>query len=64
LLSVLPESNHMQPIILQGEPPDPSNIPSGCRFHPRCPRAMPRCAEEIPQSKEVAPGHAVACHLY
>jgi oligopeptide/dipeptide ABC transporter ATP-binding protein len=45
LLSVLPESNHMQPIILQGEPPDPSNIPSGCRFNPRCPAIVDGSAE-------------------
>src|SRR5262249_14852337 len=49
---------------LSGEVPSALAPPSGCRFHPRCPRAMPRCAEEVPQSKEVAPGHAVACHLY
>jgi peptide/nickel transport system ATP-binding protein len=49
---------------LSGEVPSALAPPSGCRFHPRCPRAMPRCAEEVPHSKEVAPGHAVACHLY
>ena len=51
-------------LALSGEVPSALSPPSGCRFHPRCPRAMPRCAEEVPQSKEVAPGHAVACHLY
>jgi len=49
---------------LTGEIPSALAPPSGCRFHPRCPRAMPRCSEEAPQSKEVAPGHMVACHLY
>ncbi len=37
LLSVVPEAHHMDPQILVGEIPDPSQIPSGCRFHPRCP---------------------------
>src|SRR6266567_8263254 len=36
LMSVLPESP-IEPIVLTGEPPDPTRIPSGCRFHPRCP---------------------------
>ncbi|MBO0742828.1 MAG: ATP-binding cassette domain-containing protein [Hyphomicrobiaceae bacterium] len=51
-------------LALSGEVPSALAPPSGCRFHPRCPRAMPRCAEEVPQSKEAAPGRAVACHLY
>lgn len=37
LLSVVPESAHREPIVLTGEPPDPTRIPTGCRFHPRCP---------------------------
>lgn len=37
LLSVVPEIDHVDPIVLTGEPPDPTAIPSGCRFHPRCP---------------------------
>jgi peptide/nickel transport system ATP-binding protein len=37
LLSVVPETRHTQPQILRGETPDPTRIPPGCRFHPRCP---------------------------
>jgi peptide/nickel transport system ATP-binding protein len=37
LLSVVPEIEQIEPIVLTGETPDPSRIPSGCRFHPRCP---------------------------
>jgi peptide/nickel transport system ATP-binding protein len=37
LLSVVPETGHAEPQILRGEAPDPARIPSGCRFHPRCP---------------------------
>ncbi len=37
LLSVVPEIDEIEPIVLHGETPDPARIPSGCRFHPRCP---------------------------
>jgi len=37
LLSVVPEMEHLEPIVLTGETPDPARIPAGCRFHPRCP---------------------------
>ncbi len=36
LLSVVPEVSRREPVVLTGEPPDPTNIPGGCRFHPRC----------------------------
>ncbi len=38
--------------------------PSGCRFHPRCPKAMPICSKKRPEIVEVKKGHYVACHLY
>ena len=38
--------------------------PSGCLFHPRCPKAFDRCSQEIPELREVEPGRFVACHLY
>ncbi|MBW1612607.1 MAG: ATP-binding cassette domain-containing protein [Deltaproteobacteria bacterium] len=51
-------------IILTGEVPSAFNPPSGCRFHPRCDRAMPICSEVEPQLKEIEPDYHVACHLY
>lgn len=47
---------------LQGELPDPSRPPSGCRFSSRCPQASDRCRRDIPLLREVADGHLVACH--
>ena len=49
---------------IEGVVPDPFEIPSGCGFEPRCPRAMGICRREIPPLKEVAPGHRAACWLY
>ncbi len=55
---------HREEIILQGEVPSPLNPPSGCRFHPRCPVAMDKCSRVVPESKQMASGHWVSCHLY
>jgi oligopeptide/dipeptide ABC transporter ATP-binding protein len=48
--------------IIGGEVPTPIDPPSGCRFHPRCPKFMNVCREEEPALKEVESGHYVACH--
>jgi peptide/nickel transport system ATP-binding protein len=66
LLSAVPRTDPDQTskrIILQGDVPSPSNPPSGCKFHPRCPYAEAICSEEVPPLKEVAPGHVSACHF-
>ena len=47
---------------IEGETPSPIHMPSGCRFHPRCPYCTDRCKEEMPELREVAPGRFVACH--
>jgi oligopeptide/dipeptide ABC transporter ATP-binding protein len=66
LLSAVPVPNPKamrKRIILKGDVPSPTNPPSGCRFHTRCPYAFERCREEEPAMKELRPGHFAACHL-
>jgi len=69
LLSVVPKPDPRErssPQILQGETPNPVNVPTGCRFHPRCPIAVDRCAAEDPALREPAaakPGQLAACLL-
>ncbi len=48
---------------LHGELPSPIARPSGCPFHPRCPRAFDRCRSEEPQLRDIGSGHIAACHL-
>lgn len=65
LLSAVPIlSGHekRERIILKGEVPGAAHIPSGCRFHTRCPMATKECAEHEPELREVASGHMAACH--
>lgn len=50
--------------MLQGDIPSPSNPPSGCTFHTRCPFAKEVCKQQVPALQQVSEGHAVACHLY
>ncbi|MFD9946161.1 ABC transporter ATP-binding protein [Nonomuraea sp. NPDC059023] len=57
LLSVLPDSP--QRIVLTGEPPDPTRVPSGCRFHPRCPVRVAGC--ETIDLPVLSPADSVAC---
>ena len=54
----------MKRVILQGSIPSPANPPSGCKFHTRCAKCMGICSQKAPETKEVEPGHFVACHLY
>jgi len=49
--------------ILSGEIPSPINVPSGCRFHPRCPYAKEICATKAPILTELQPGHFAMCHF-
>lgn len=48
---------------LKGEPPSPINVPSGCRFHPRCPYAAEICMKEIPELRDMGDGQLSACHF-
>lgn len=50
-------------IILKGDVPSPSNPPSGCTFHTRCPQAVDICAVQVPELKKVGPDHFASCHL-
>jgi len=66
LRSVVPvpdPSARRRPVILVGETPDPSRMPSGCRFHPRCPVAFDRCRVEDPPLFDLGGGHEAACLL-
>ena len=47
---------------LEGEPPSPDNLPPGCRFAPRCPRADDLCRSDDPSSRALADGRLIACH--
>jgi oligopeptide/dipeptide ABC transporter ATP-binding protein len=49
---------------IDGKPPDPSALPSGCAFHPRCLKAMAQCRVEAPPAVTVAPGQIAACWLW
>jgi oligopeptide/dipeptide ABC transporter ATP-binding protein len=73
LLSVVPETRHVEPTVLAGEPPDPTRVPSGCRFHPRCPALASGQAEAAGVAGDcrsaalpvlsAEPAHAAACFL-
>lgn len=47
---------------IEGEIPNPVNLPSGCYFHDRCPYAVELCKRERPELKDIGGGHCVACH--
>jgi len=47
--------------ILEGEVPDPANLPNGCAFHLRCPLAVSACSSEVPDLIQITSSHSVAC---
>jgi peptide/nickel transport system ATP-binding protein len=72
LLSVVPETKKLRQEVLTGEPPDPKNIPAGCRFRPRCPLVqsgeaerlgiLSRCEGDDPLLLPEGAPHQAACH--
>lgn len=50
--------------VIDGMTPDPTNLPTGCAFHPRCPYAKERCAKEAPGMTDISPSHYVCCFNY
>ena len=72
LLSVVPEMERLDQVVLSGEPPDPTRIPTGCRFHPRCPLVASgeaarlgieeRCRTEALPVLAIEPAHTAACY--
>ena len=66
LLAAIPEptTRRLRTMVpIEGEISSPIDPPSGCRFHPRCPRAEAICRQEKPAFRELAPGHHGACHF-
>lgn len=57
-----PAQKSVVPLLLQGEPPNLVNPPSGCSFHPRCPQAIDQCRQEEPVARKIARKHWVSCH--
>ena len=67
LMSAIPIPNpkaKKNEAVPRGEIPSPISPPTGCRFHPRCPRAFDKCEIEEPMLKDMGNGRHVACHLY
>ena len=67
LLAAIPipdprENRRRERVVVSGEPPNPINPPSGCVFHPRCPRATDICREVEPPLARYPSGHLAACH--
>ncbi|MDP4198258.1 MAG: ABC transporter ATP-binding protein [Bacteroidota bacterium] len=67
LLSAVPIANPRAKkgrIVLTGDVPSPANVPSGCYFHPRCPKVMPECPSVHPELAEDSSQHTVRCLIY
>ena len=66
LMSVIPvpkAQRRRKRVVLKGETPNPIDLPTGCRFHPRCPVAIPRCSKVEPRLDDLGQDHRVACLL-
>lgn len=66
LMSVIPSPNPQQRkkrIVLKGETPNPIDLPSGCRFHPRCPVAIKECSQIEPKNVLILEDHFASCLL-
>ncbi len=50
--------------VIEGSVPDPSSMPSGCRFNPRCPHVRDVCRQKEPAPSEITPGHLVSCWMH
>ena len=55
------DTDRLEPI--HGLMPDPTDLPKGCPFHPRCPYARPECAQQHPELREFESGHMARCHF-
>lgn len=67
LLSAIPVADPLRKhdrIILKGDVPNPMEPPSGCAFHPRCPKKTDYCKQHRPEMNTIGEGHQVACHLF
>lgn len=65
LFEALPSLNSKVDMLrpIEGLMPDPTDLPSGCRFHPRCPYAQAECERNAPVLGKLRPGHLVRCHF-
>jgi peptide/nickel transport system ATP-binding protein len=60
--SLSKDVDRLEPI--KGLIPNPAQLPTGCKFHPRCSYAMEKCRSIVPGATELGAGHLVRCHLY
>jgi oligopeptide/dipeptide ABC transporter ATP-binding protein len=59
---ILDPDNRVREYVIEGDPPSPIELPSGCRFHPRCPKASENCKTTEPPFLDLGNGRMVACH--
>jgi oligopeptide/dipeptide ABC transporter ATP-binding protein len=66
LIDCLPDSSKSAGRLtsIPGTTPNPLEMPQGCTFHPRCPRAMKICSQKEPLKTTISNVHSVSCHLY